>query len=210
MDSRSAGSSVPILSPFPSLMCIVVEGFPVGRKRAEKFSAERVPNPETQGSGRDESDAPEFLSRFEADGLSRRDAHFFSGARVAADARLAGFDAEDAELAQLDALTRREPLLQHFEDSLDGLFGLRAADARAADDQIHKVELDHPRLPRLSQHYAREPLAGCQGNRGLPGAASRPAVTPANRAGSVPRPLHPRRRSLFHWRGAPDLLRRAS
>ena len=53
----------------------------------------------------------EFFAGFEADGFAGGDADFFAGAWVAADAGLAGFDAEDAEAAEFDALAAAESLL---------------------------------------------------------------------------------------------------
>ena len=94
-------------------------------------------------------DALKFLAGFEADGFARRDVNLFSGARIAADAGLARFDTEDAEASEFDALAAAESLLQGFENSLDGLLGLGAADVRRGDYGIYDVELDHTILRRF-------------------------------------------------------------
>jgi hypothetical protein len=91
-------------------------------------------------------DALEFFAGFEADGLTRGDADFFAGAGVAADAGLAGLDAEDAEAAEFNALAAAESLLERIENSFDCLLGFGAADESLGDNRIHDVQLDHTRL----------------------------------------------------------------
>src|SRR6516225_6140945 len=49
-------------------------------------------------------EALQFFTRLKAHGLARRDADFFAGARIAPDAGLARFHAENTEFPQLDAL----------------------------------------------------------------------------------------------------------
>ena len=56
--------------------------------------------------------ALQFLSRLKTNGFARRDADLFAGARITADAGLAGFDAEHTELAQFDALPATESVFQ--------------------------------------------------------------------------------------------------
>ena len=91
-------------------------------------------------------DALEFFAGFEADGFAGGDAYFFAGARVAADAGLARFDAEDAEAAEFDALAAAESLLQGIKNRFDGLLGFGAADESLGDNRIHDVQLNHTRL----------------------------------------------------------------
>jgi hypothetical protein len=93
----------------------------------------------------------EFFARLEADGFARRDADFFTGAWVAADAGFAGLDAEDAEAAEFDALAAAESLLQGIENRFHGLLGFGAADESLCDNRIHDVQLDHTRLLLLWQ-----------------------------------------------------------
>ena len=87
--------------------------------------------------------ALEFFAGLEADGFSRRNVDFFAGAGIAADAGLAGFDAEDAEAAQLDALAAAKGLLERFENGFDGLLGFGAADVGGGDDRIYEIQLNH-------------------------------------------------------------------
>ena len=96
-------------------------------------------------------DALEFFAGFEADGFARRDADFFAGAGVAADAGFAGLDAEDAKAAEFDALAAAESLLKGFEDGFHGLLGFGAADESLGDNRIDDVQLDHTRLLVLWQ-----------------------------------------------------------
>jgi hypothetical protein len=93
----------------------------------------------------------EFFAGFEADGFAWGDADFFAGAGVAADAGLAGLDAEDAEAAEFDALAAAESLLERIENGFDGLLGFGAADESFGDNRIDDVQLDHTRLLLLWQ-----------------------------------------------------------
>ena len=92
--------------------------------------------------------ALQFLAGLEAHGFTWGDVDFFAGARVAADAGLAGLDAEDAEAAQFNALPAAEGILQGFEDGFDGLLRLGTADVwrRGVHDGIHDVQLNHTTL----------------------------------------------------------------
>jgi hypothetical protein len=88
----------------------------------------------------------EFFAGFEADGFAGRDADLFAGAGIAADARFARLDAEDAEAAEFDALAAAESLLERFENGLDRLLGLGAADESLGHNRIYDVQLNHTRL----------------------------------------------------------------
>jgi hypothetical protein len=90
--------------------------------------------------------ALEFFAWFEADSFAGRDADFFAGAGVAADAGFAGLYAEDAEAAEFDTLAAAESLLERFENGFDGLFGFGAADESLGHNRIHDVQLNHTRL----------------------------------------------------------------
>src|SRR5579863_6680489 len=107
--------------------------------------------------------ALQFFFGLEADGFAWRDVDLFAGARIAANAGLAGLDAEDAEAAQFDTLAAAERVLERFEYRLDRLFRLGAADVwrRCIDDGIHDVQLDHTILP-LVLADARGGSASCQ------------------------------------------------
>jgi hypothetical protein len=50
---------------------------------------------------------------------------------------------------EFDALAAAKSQLQRFEDSLNGLLGLGAADVRRGDDSIYDIELNHTILPRF-------------------------------------------------------------
>ncbi len=83
-----------------------------------------------------------ILSRLETDGFSRGDRDFGAGAWVASDARLARLDGEDAESAELNAVSFGERLLHGFEDRVYGGFGLGADEAGALDDSLDEVLFD--------------------------------------------------------------------
>jgi hypothetical protein len=94
-------------------------------------------------------EALQFFAGFETHGFAGRDADFFAGARIAADASLAGLDAEDAEAAEFDTLAAAEGHFERFEDGLDGLFGFGTTDIRGGHDGVHDVQLDHTGLPLI-------------------------------------------------------------
>jgi hypothetical protein len=66
----------------------------------------------------------ELFAGFEADGFTGSDAYFGSCAGVTAHAGFAGFDVEDAEAAQFDAVAAAEGVFHGFEDCIDSRFGL--------------------------------------------------------------------------------------
>jgi hypothetical protein len=94
-------------------------------------------------------EALEFFAGLEADGFAGRDADLFAGARVAANAGLAGLDAEDAEAAQFDALAAAERHLKRLENRLDCLLRFGAAHVRGGDYGIYDVQLNHTGLPPI-------------------------------------------------------------
>src|SRR5271154_5073717 len=75
-------------------------------------------------------EALEFLAGFEAYGFAGGDADFFAGARVAANAGFARFDAEDAKAAKFDALAAAQRHFERLEDGLHGLLRFGAANVR--------------------------------------------------------------------------------
>jgi hypothetical protein len=85
----------------------------------------------------------EVFAGLEADGFARGDGDLGAGARVAADAGLAGLDSEDAEAAELDAVAGSEGALHRLEDGVDGGFCLDAWEAGAFDHSLDKILLDH-------------------------------------------------------------------
>jgi len=85
----------------------------------------------------------QLFAGFESHSLAWRNADFFAGAGIAADAGLAGFHAEDAEFAEFDPLAAAERALQRLKNGFDGLFGFSSADVGFGHDRVHDVELDH-------------------------------------------------------------------
>jgi hypothetical protein len=84
----------------------------------------------------------QFLAWFEAHGLARGDAHLGASPWVAANAGLAGTDAENAKSAQFNALTGGKSLLQALEDRIHRGFCLGAGKARALDYMMDDVLLN--------------------------------------------------------------------
>jgi len=89
----------------------------------------------------------EILARFEADGLAGSDVHFGARSRVSADSGLAGANAEDAETAQFDAVTRRESLLEALENGVHGSFRFGAGQPRALNDVMDDILFDQSVSP---------------------------------------------------------------
>ena len=81
----------------------------------------------------------QFFTGLEAYGLSRGDADFGSGSRVAADAGFACANAEYTETAQFNAFACSERFLEPFKHSIDCRFGLGAGQACALDHMVHDV-----------------------------------------------------------------------
>ena len=75
----------------------------------------------------------QFLAGLETHRFSWSDAYFGSGAGIATDSGFASANAEDAESAQFDTLTRSQRLFQAFEDRIDGGFSLCARQTGALD-----------------------------------------------------------------------------
>ena len=84
----------------------------------------------------------QFLAWLEAHRLAGCDAHLGAGAGIAADAGLAGTDAEDAEAAQFDALAGGKSLLEALEYRIHGSLRLGAGQARALDHLMDDVLLN--------------------------------------------------------------------
>ena len=84
----------------------------------------------------------EFLAGLESNGFARGDADFRSGSGVAADARLAGPDAEDAEAAQFNAVSRGQGLFQAFKNGVHGGFRFGAGQPCTLNDVMNDILLD--------------------------------------------------------------------
>src|SRR5260370_32303076 len=62
----------------------------------------------------------QFLPRLEPYGLAGRNRDFFTGARIAPDATLAGLNDKDAKAAQLDTVAARQRFLHRMKQSKIG------------------------------------------------------------------------------------------
>jgi len=87
-------------------------------------------------------DRMQFLAGFEAHRLAGDDADLFAGAGIAADAGFPGADAEDAEAAQLDALTGGKSLFEALEDCIHGRLRLGAGQASTLNHMMDDVLLN--------------------------------------------------------------------
>ena len=99
--------------------------------------------------GRGVFESLKFFAGLKAHGFTRRNADFFAGAGIAANARFSGLNAEDAEFAKFDALAATESALERLKDRFDGLLGFGAADVRLRYDCVYDIELDHNRPPGI-------------------------------------------------------------
>ena len=84
----------------------------------------------------------QLLTRLEANGLPGGDTDLGAGAGIAADAGLAGTDAEDAKTAQFNAFTSGEGLFEAFEDRIHRRLGFGAGKAGALDYVMDDVLLN--------------------------------------------------------------------
>ena len=94
-----------------------------------------------------------FFAGFEADGFARGDADFGAGAWIASDAGLAGTNAEDAEAAQLDAITGGKGRFETFKDSIYCCFSLGPWQASPLDHVMDYILLDQCRRPLLGRSF---------------------------------------------------------
>jgi hypothetical protein len=88
-----------------------------------------------------------FFPGLEADGLAGRDADFRSRPGIAAYARLAGTDAEDAEAAQFNAVAGGKGLFEALKDGIHGGFRFGAGQPGALNDVMHNILLDQSIYP---------------------------------------------------------------
>ena len=84
----------------------------------------------------------QLFARLEAHRFARRDAHFGSRARVAADPGFARADVEHAKAAQFDALAFREGALQGFKHRIDSGFGLVALEPCSLNNLVDNILLN--------------------------------------------------------------------
>src|SRR5271157_209790 len=96
------------------------------------------------------SNRMELFAGFEANGFAGGDAHFLACARIATDARLAGFDVEHAEAPQFNAVALREGTLHGFKDRLDSDLGFGLGKARTSNHRANDVQFDQAILLKTS------------------------------------------------------------
>jgi hypothetical protein len=100
----------------------------------------------------------QVFAGFEADGAAGSDADFRSGARVAADAGFAGPDVEDAEAAELDAISFGKRSFEAFKDGLDGSLGFYAGQSGTLNYLMYDVLLNQWLHPETRTRKAAFPL----------------------------------------------------
>ena len=94
-----------------------------------------------------------FLAWFETNCLTRRNAYFCAGSGIAANARFPGPDAEDAESAELDAITAGQGLLKSFKDRVYGCLGFSPRQACPFDNVVHNILLDQCPCPSIEENF---------------------------------------------------------
>src|SRR5216684_2480835 len=112
----------------------------------------------------------QFLPRLEPYGLAGRNRDFFTGARIAPDATLAGLNDKDAKAAQLDTVAARQRFLHRMKQSIHSLLSFQFRHAGPFGDAVNNVELDHDPAPSLWQSphagdswFSRSFLLMCEG-----------------------------------------------
>src|SRR5258707_3655174 len=93
----------------------------------------------------------QFLPRLEPYGLAGRNRDFFTGARIAPDATLAGLNDKDAKAAQLDTVAAPQRFLHRMKQCIHGLLSFQFWHSRPVSDAGNNVELDHDPAPSLWQ-----------------------------------------------------------
>ncbi|SPE31201.1 hypothetical protein SBA2_60032 [Acidobacteriia bacterium SbA2] len=83
----------------------------------------------------------QFLARFEAHGLPRRNTHFSARPGVTADTGLAGPDVKDTKATQFDAVASGEGFLHGVENGLDRDFRFGFGDASAIYHIVNDIQL---------------------------------------------------------------------
>src|SRR5262249_30232380 len=89
------------------------------------------------------SDVRQIFTGLEADRPARRDADFFSGPGVAADAALARLHLEDTEPAKLDSLAALHGDSHRVEHRVDRHLGLDLGDIGDFRHFVDDVDFDH-------------------------------------------------------------------
>jgi hypothetical protein len=106
----------------------------------------------------------ELFAGLKSHSLARRNIHFFTGARIAANACLSRLHGENSKPPQFDSLSASHSVLQRFKNSFHGLLGLDAAHARSFElcqDGVYDIQFNQACL-RCSGADARGCAPGCQ------------------------------------------------
>src|ERR1700733_14090102 len=92
-------------------------------------------------------DRLQFLARFKAHSLPRRNGNLSPGARIASNAGFARTHVEHTESAQFDAVALSERLLHAFEHGFHSQLRFGLGNAGSIHYFVNDVELDHKRPP---------------------------------------------------------------
>jgi hypothetical protein len=95
-----------------------------------------------------------FLAWFETNCLTGRDADFGAGSGIAADAGLAGTNAEDAKSAQLNSVSGGQRLFETLKYSVYGRFRFGPRQASPLDNVVHYILLDQCPCPSIEENLA--------------------------------------------------------
>src|SRR2546422_4711395 len=109
-------------------------------------------------------EAVEFFAGFKSHSFARRNIHSFTGARIAADARLSGLHGKNSKPPQFDSLGASHSVLQRFKNRFHGLLGLDAAHAcsfELCQYGVYDIQFNQACL-RCSGADARGCAPGCQ------------------------------------------------
>jgi hypothetical protein len=85
----------------------------------------------------------ELFAGLEADSLARGDGDLGACSRIASDAGLSRFDGKYAKASELDAVACYKGLLHAVEDCIYGSFCFSPWQARAFDNPLYKILLNH-------------------------------------------------------------------
>jgi hypothetical protein len=84
-----------------------------------------------------------LFARLEADRFAWSDSDFRAGPGIAADARFARFDGEDAKATKFNAVASDESLLHAFEDGVYCSLRFGSREAGALNNPLYKILLNH-------------------------------------------------------------------
>jgi hypothetical protein len=84
-----------------------------------------------------------FFARLEANRFAWGNGDFRACSGIASNSSFAGFDREDTEAAQFNAVARDEGLLHAFEDCVDCRLCFRSRQAGTLNNPLYKILLNH-------------------------------------------------------------------